>query len=111
MINRYEWGCFTDLEVCATGTYWRSMGDAMDISYEDLPSYKDGWNNGAHWLGELSDWGAQYEKAHMVPAQTNRQCGDSFLQSILPGFAPIYQDTLKEVASVLLGERLRNAMM
>lgn len=87
------------------------MGDAMDISYNNLPSYKDGWNDGVHWLGELRDWAARYENAHMVPAKTNRQCGDSFFRSILPGFAPHHQDTFKEVASVLLGKRLRTAMM
>jgi hypothetical protein len=39
-INRFEWRCLTDLERCASGTYWKSMGDAMKISYNVLPSQK-----------------------------------------------------------------------
>ena len=110
-VNKYEWRQFTELESCATGTYWKSMGDAMDISYDKLPSYKDGWRDGLHWLDELSNWGAQYELTHMVPAETNRQCGDALFQSLLPGLAPKNLEIVKEIASVLLGDRLRKALM
>ncbi|CAF9921188.1 MAG: hypothetical protein HETSPECPRED_004458 [Heterodermia speciosa] len=41
-INRYEWRCMTDVEMCACGTYWKNMGDAMEISYSKLRSSANG---------------------------------------------------------------------
>lgn len=38
-IDAYEWRSLTELEKCALGTYWKSVGDAMGISYEPLPSF------------------------------------------------------------------------
>src|SRR5687767_7475550 len=35
-INRFEWRQVTDLEICALGTFWKSIGDAMSIDYSDL---------------------------------------------------------------------------
>lgn len=35
-VTKYEWRDLTDLELCACGTYWKAMGDAMGISYQIL---------------------------------------------------------------------------
>jgi hypothetical protein len=37
-IKTYEWRDLTDLEKCAVGTYWKSLGDALGIGYATLLS-------------------------------------------------------------------------
>ena len=110
-VNRYEWRKFTDLELCACGVFWKSAGDAMQISYAKLPSAKEGWRDGLHWLEELECWGTQYEEAHMVPSDTNQKLSDAYFTSILPDLTPSTRNACKSFASVLLGQRLRKAFM
>lgn len=110
-INKYEWRSMTDVELCACGTYWRSMGDAMEISYTNLPSSVKGWQDGLHWLTEMEEWSDQYEKAHMVPADTNRRLADSQFENLLPKLPTRYRDHCLKMVIVLLGDRLRQSMM
>ncbi|KAJ5707047.1 hypothetical protein N7488_006848 [Penicillium malachiteum] len=46
--NRFEWRSLLDIERCALAVYWRSLCEAMDISYEVLPSAKSGWRDDLH---------------------------------------------------------------
>ena len=110
-INKYEWRSMTEVELCACGTYWKSMGDAMEISYINLPSSAKGWQDGLHWLTEMEEWSDQYEKVHMVPADTNRRLADSQFENLLPKIPARYRDHCLKMVTVLLGDRLRQSMM
>lgn len=110
-INRYEWRSMTDLEMCACGTFWKSMGDAMEISYAKLPSSVKGWQDGLHWLQEVNEWSDAYEEAHMVPCITNRQLADAQLDYILPDCLARFREICKMAVVALLGDRLRHSMM
>ena len=110
-INQYEWRTLSDVEMCAFGTYWKNMGDDMEISFIKLPSAAKGWQDGLHWLEELKSWSADYEEAHMVPADTNKQLADSQLDSLLPKSPAKFRDSCKMMIVVLLGDRLRRSMM
>lgn len=110
-VEKYEWRKLTELELCACGTYWKSMGDAMDVSYSNLPSSIPGWKDGLQWLDELEAWSLQYEGEYMVPAITNKQLADSHLEIISINVPAILLGPCKKMISVLLGERLRKAMM
>ena len=110
-INRYEWRSMTDVEMCASGTYWKSMGDAMEISYNNLPSSANGWQDGLQWLREITEWSDAYEKAQMVPADTNKQLADSQLDVLLPKWPADYRDSCIKIIVVLLGDRLRQSIM
>ena len=87
------------------------MGDAMLISYQDLPSFKNGWIDGLHWLEEMRHWSLGYEQAHMIPADTNHRLADAHLDVLLLNLPPKLVFVGKNVVSVLLEERLRKAMM
>lgn len=87
------------------------MGDAMSISYETLPSSADGWEHGLRWLKEVEAWSLAYEQTQMVPAETNRQLADSHFDILCINVPSRLRDPCKKMMSVLLGERLRNAMM
>ena len=110
-INKYEWRSMTDVELCACGTYWKSMGDAMEISYTNLPSSAKGWQDGLHWLTEIEEWSDKYEKAHMVPATTNRLLADSQFENLLPKVPQQYREHCLKMVIVLLGDRLRQSIL
>ena len=110
-INQYEWRSMTDLEMCACGTFWKNMGDAMEISYTKLSSSVKGWQDGLHWLNELKEWSDEYEKVHMVPADANKQLADAQIDNLLPKFPAKYRDPCKQMVVALLGDRLRQSMM
>ena len=110
-IDQYEWRTMNDLEMCACGTFWKNMGNAMEISYAKLDSSAKGWQDGLHWLEEVKDWSDKYEEAHMVRADTNRQLADSQLHTLLPRWPAKLHDVCKKSVIVLLGDRLRRSMM
>ncbi|KAF2185019.1 hypothetical protein K469DRAFT_726903 [Zopfia rhizophila CBS 207.26] len=39
-IYLYEWRRLTDLERCACGTFWKTMGNDMHVSFKPFPSYR-----------------------------------------------------------------------
>ena len=110
-INRYEWRHMSDLELCACGTYWKNMGDVMEISFTKLPSCAEGWQDGLHWLNEVMTWSDEYEQTHMVPTGTNKRLTDSQFDYILPNLPLRYRERCKQLAVALLGDRLRRSVM
>ena len=110
-VAEYEWRNLTDLELSASGTYWKSMGDAMGINYSVLKSQQSGWKDGHHWLSELEQWSLEYEKVHMVPAESNRQLADSHFDILTFNVPKRLLIPCKKVMSVVLGKRLQEAMM
>ena len=112
-INWFEWRQLTDLERCAIGTFWKSIGDGLGISYEALPSGKTGggFKDGIHWLEEIGDWSDAYEKRCMVPHIKNRETADqttTVLVYMIP--KPLQHIGLKFV-SFMMDDRLRKAML
>lgn len=110
-INRYEWRQLTELEMCACGTCWKNMGDAMGISFEKLPSARSGWQDGPHWLQEVQAWSEAYEAIKMVPYDSNRKLAESQFEYLLPKKPNGIQDICTRFIIVLLGDRLRQSMM
>ena len=110
-IDRYGWRKLTALEKCAIGTFVKSWGDAMEISYEVLPSSKGGWQNGLHWLDEFAEWLEEYEKEFMVPDQacydTAERTTSLFLQSLPASFRSMG----RKILLALLDDRLRISLM
>ncbi len=98
----------SDMEMCASGTYWRSKGDAMSILYTKLPSSSKGWQSGLHWLEEVREWSDEYEEAHMVPADTNKQLAVSQLDTLLPKWPAKYRDPCQKNHWIEAGPDSRN---
>ncbi|KAJ5658906.1 hypothetical protein N7507_005357 [Penicillium longicatenatum] len=110
-VKLYEWREMTEMEQCAVGTYWKSLGDALGISYAILPSGEGGFQDGIHWLDELTTWSQEYEVHHMKPHPRNKEIADKTIDVLvynLPGFMKplgVY------FTSFLMDDRLRTAMM
>ena len=114
-INKYEWRCLEDFELCALGTFWKSVGDAMGIDWEKLKSGTGGkegtWMDGLEWWEEVNEWSEAYEREKMVPAETNRKTAEQTVRILLWTLPGPLKGVGRHMVSALLDERLRKAMM
>jgi hypothetical protein len=93
-----------------SGTFWKSIGDAMNISYTELPSC-GGWKDGLHWYEELEAWNIAYEERYMVPDINNKKTADETTALILYDLPKSWWPAARQVVSALMDKRLRKAMM
>ncbi|KAI4290559.1 MAG: hypothetical protein L6R35_000172 [Caloplaca aegaea] len=110
-IERYEWRALKDFEKCSLAVFWKSIGDAMGISYRRLESAEEGWVDGVHWLEELQAWSEQYERKNMLPHPDNKRNADETVAILLWGIPKSLKSFGKRVVSALMDDRLREAMM
>jgi hypothetical protein len=92
------------------GTYWKSIGDAMNISYKDLPG-NDSWKSGLDFIYDIQTWSESYEKRCMVPDINNKITADETTKMLLYDVPPSLQPYGRMVVSALMDDRLRTAMM
>jgi hypothetical protein len=52
-VGKYEWRSMTDMEKCAIGTFWKSIGDAMAIDYKDRLA-SDKWKDGLQFYKDIA---------------------------------------------------------
>ena len=110
-VQRFEWRDMIDLEQCAIGTYWKSLGDALGIRYDLLPSGKIGFQDGLHFLEELREWSAKYEMDYMRPDASNRLVADKTMDVVVYGFPDWVRGLGVGLATCVMDDRLREAMM
>ncbi|KAI9890082.1 MAG: hypothetical protein M1814_004481 [Vezdaea aestivalis] len=110
-IDRYEWRDMTTLELHACGTFWKSIGDGMGISYEPLMSYKQGWIDGLSWLREVEQWSDAYEEQQMVPHTANKTTADETTTLLLWYVPRPFKSAGRKAVTVLMSPRLASAMM
>ncbi|KAK5090910.1 hypothetical protein LTR05_001088 [Lithohypha guttulata] len=110
-INKYEWRQLTDLEVCAAATFHKSMGEAMEISYDVLPGSRNGWKDGLQFYRELDHWAKDYEEKNMLPHKDNYLTAiktQELLLSTVPSFT---HGLVVQMIAAAMDDRLRNAIM
>ncbi|KAJ5166834.1 uncharacterized protein N7482_005615 [Penicillium canariense] len=110
-INRFEWRQLSDLERCAIGTFWKSVGDALEISYAKLPSGTAGFQDGIQWLDELDAWSEMYEVQCMVPDAKNRETADQTTAILVYMLPTALHPVGLEFVSFMMDDRLRRAML
>lgn len=110
-IELYEWRSVTELEKCAIGTFWKSLGDALQISYEKLPSYRAGFSDGIHWLEEVTAWSRAYEKEKMAPHLRNKEIADQTVEILLYGLPDLLKPLGYWLVSFVMDDQLRDAML
>lgn len=111
LVKRYEWRELTELEQCAFGTYWKSLGDALEISYDILPSGQTGFRDGIHWLEEINAWSEHYEEEHMKPHIRNKEIADKTIDVIVYNLPRFMKPLGVHFVSFFMDDRLRKAMM
>ncbi|EGD90585.1 hypothetical protein H112_02052 [Trichophyton rubrum D6] len=110
-VGKYDWRELTDMEKCALGTFWKDIGDCMEIDYSQLPSSKSGWKDGLHWLEEVTGWGDQYEEKNMIPCASNQLVALSAIGIILYIVPDFLKPTAKKMIFSLLEDRMIKALM
>ncbi|ODH48341.1 hypothetical protein GX48_05543 [Paracoccidioides brasiliensis] len=110
-IGKYEWRQISDMEKCAIGTFWRSIGDAMLISFDNLPSSKIGFKDGIHFFEELEAWSEEYEKQAMVPSSWNKKNADQTVALLLWDYPNFMRPLARNMVLYMMDDRLRTAMM
>lgn len=110
-VELYEWRGLSELEKCAIGTFWKSIGDGLGISYQGLPSGRVGFRDGLHWLEEITAWSLRYEEKCMVPDIKNRETADQTTAVLLYMLPRVLAPVGLYFVSFMMDERLRRAML
>lgn len=98
----------TDMEVAALGTYWRYIGDMMEVNYK-AELKKDQWTDGIDFINDLDEWSYHYENKHMVPSPKLAELGDGLIIFLLSAYPKFMRSTIRKCFMVLLGDRMRHS--
>lgn len=110
-IQTLEWRTVSEMESCAIGVFWKSLGDAMDISWDDLPSSSKGWVDGLEWLDELREWSLMYERNNMIASFTNHMVAETTLGYRLQRVPSMLRKPVQNLLVSVLEDRLRLAIV
>lgn len=117
-VSRFEWRELSDLELCAIGMFWKSIGEALEVPFGDLPSSSSSTSSsslavkdGLAWLNELSEWSRSYEEAHMVPSTSNNQLAESTFKMILWKMPRSLHGIGRNILATLIDDKLRESML
>ena len=114
-IERYEWRKLEEFEKCAIGTFWKSVGDAMEITWEKLKSGTGGkegtWKDGLDFWEELTGWSLKYEQENMRPDWAVHKTAEETVAILLWAVPNPLKPAGKHIISALMDDRLRTAMM
>jgi len=76
-MNLYGWRKLAGWEQCGLGVFWQNFGHRLGINYDCLYEMKSTgdakgmFKDGLEWIDLLAKWSEEYEKKHMVPAESN----------------------------------------
>ncbi|KAI1474490.1 hypothetical protein F4774DRAFT_326176 [Daldinia eschscholtzii] len=108
----YEWRPMNDMEYCAYGVFWKSVGDAMGIEYKGLLAHAEsGWRDGTEFIDDVAAWAQSYEVQAMKPSLICAKPAEALIPMItywVPWFAKPFAT---DIAISLLGGRVREAFM
>ena len=99
------------MELCAVGTFWKSLGDDLLVPYDELLSSRTGWRDGLHWLEEIDQWSVEYEKEYMVPDVNNKKLGETTVKILFFGLPKWLHAVGMKAFNCVLDQRLRASMM
>jgi len=67
--------------------------------------------DGLQFYKDIRDWAEAYEENYMVPAATNKKTADELVPLLLFYVPERYKAAASAIVSVVMGNRLRAAMM
>lgn len=110
-VAKYDWRELSDMEKCALGTFWKDIGDSMEIDYSSLPSAATGWKDGLHWIEEMMAWGDEYERKNMVPDINNQRVAMAAINIMIWTVPSFMRPFATNLLLSLLEERMLRALM
>lgn len=110
-VKRYEWRSLTDMELCALGTFWKNVGDAMNIPMDPLLGSEEyECSDGLDWYLKAADWSSGYEIRSLRFSPTNKPLADATLSYFLWFLPASLKPYGIQVVSCFLEKRLRDAL-
>ncbi|ORY07774.1 hypothetical protein BCR34DRAFT_16984 [Clohesyomyces aquaticus] len=110
-VKTYEWRAWTPMELCAYGTLWKSIGDAMGVSLAPLSNGPSSFKDGLQFVEDLRAWSDAYEKRAMVPGDTNHKTAEKTIDMLLVNAPDFMKPAGKQAVITLMDDRLRKAMI
>ncbi|KAF2833287.1 hypothetical protein CC86DRAFT_7713 [Ophiobolus disseminans] len=110
-VGMYEWRSLTDMEICAIGTHWKSIGDAMSIDFSPLHPDPTSFNSGLDFFHAIKAWSNAYETKHMIPHASNHQLAEETTRILLSNVPGPLKPLAKNFVITLMDPRLRKAML
>ncbi|KAJ4361160.1 hypothetical protein N0V95_002129 [Ascochyta clinopodiicola] len=107
----YEWRVLTPMEICAFGTLWKSIGDAMGVDYSSLRHGPESFKDGLEFFEDIKEWAEEYENDYMVPDKYNHQLAEETTRILLANVPEALKPYGQNIVVALMGDRLRHAMM
>ncbi|KAI1393037.1 uncharacterized protein F4822DRAFT_426232 [Hypoxylon trugodes] len=108
----YEWRPMNDMEYCAYGVFWKSVGDAMGIEYKGfLARAESGWRDGTEFADDIAAWAQAYEVVAMKPSKVCAKPARALIPMMtywVPWFAKPFAT---DIVISLIGGRVREAFM
>jgi hypothetical protein len=106
----YEWRPMNEMEHCALGVFWRSIGDAMGIQWQGRLA-KTSWQDGLDFAEDIAQWAKAYEVEAFKPSTISNKPARALIPMITY-WAPSWSKNLAtECVHALLGDRVREAFM
>lgn len=109
-LRLYEWRALNEMEACAYGTFWKSIGDAMGIKYEGYLS-KTEWKDGLEFAHDIAQWAKSYEVVAFKPSPIANKPAMALIPMLTYWIPQFAQAFTHECVCVLLGDRVREAFM
>ncbi|KAJ4380564.1 hypothetical protein N0V86_003923 [Didymella sp. IMI 355093] len=110
-VGLYEWRKLTPMEICAFGTHWKVVGDAMGIDFKDLRHGPHAFKDGLEFFEDVKEWADKYEEVKMVPDQYNHQLAEETTRILLANAPEALKPYGQNVVTALMDDRLRRAML
>ena len=94
-----------------SGTLWKSIGDAMAISFEELLHGPDSFMDGLQFVEDLQEWADAYESRAMVPNAFNHKVAEETTRLLLFDVPEVFLPAGRQAVIAMMSERLRKAML
>ncbi|KAL6696128.1 hypothetical protein J3F84DRAFT_373119 [Trichoderma pleuroticola] len=104
----YEWREMADMEVAAIATFWKYIGEMMEIDYEAELGKKE-WKDGIDFLEDVERWAIGYENEHLGPSPDIAKLGQVLVDLLLSAYPKFSREPGYKILMVLMGERMRDA--
>ena len=82
----------------------------MGIDYNGRLTHNE-WRDGLQFYEEIKAWAQDYEIQYMKPAISNKQTADELVPLLLFYVPKQFKKAASNLVGVLMGDRLRKAMM
>lgn len=110
VIEREEWRELTDVEKCAVGIFHQNLGEDLGIPFDQLPSCRTGWRDGAHFATELRDWTVDYEHRVARPTEANDAYVRAYVDSAVSSLPRFVGTTLRGMLGADLDDVMRKSL-